>query len=97
VKEKKLAKDNKFQKELFAVVMRGIQLVEGYLPRYTQIITVLLMLYSEKRGLLMQVSTGEGKSLIIGMLTIIKCLQGHTIDIVTSSPVLAKRDAHEMK
>jgi preprotein translocase subunit SecA len=44
---------------------------------------------------LAQVSTGEGKSLIVVAASIIKVLCGEKVDIITSSPVLAKRDAEE--
>ena len=42
-----------------------------------------------------QISTGEGKSFIIAMLAIIKSLQGYTVDIITSSKILAIRDSKE--
>ncbi|CAF3929331.1 unnamed protein product [Rotaria magnacalcarata] len=48
---------------------------------------------SNQRSLLSQVATGEGKTLIITTLCIIKCLYGEKLDIVTSCSVLAKRDA----
>ena len=98
-----IVKDNEFLsksngiKEAIAVISRANYLLTGYTPRFTQIITVLLMIKTGDNGLLMQVATGEGKSLIVSMLAVIKCLQGHTVDIVTSSPILAKRDAIEMK
>jgi hypothetical protein len=73
-------------------------ILNGYYPRNTQNIAVLItLIVGNASGLLMQVSTGEGKSLIVSMLAVIKCLQGHTVDIVTSSPLLAKRDAQSMK
>ena len=83
--------------EAVAVISQGNYLLNKYGPRFTQIITVLITLKTGDCGLLMQVSTGEGKSLIVSILATIKCLQGHTIDIVTSSNVLAKRDAVSMK
>ncbi|CAF3715511.1 unnamed protein product [Rotaria sp. Silwood1] len=42
---------------------------------------------------LAQIKTGEGKSVIIAMFAAIKALNGHKVDIVTTSPLLAKRDA----
>ncbi len=42
-----------------------------------------------------QVCTGEGKSLIIVAFACIKALSGLNVDVVTSSSVLAERDARE--
>jgi len=38
----------------------------------TQILTILIMMNSNSKGLLMQVLTGEGKSLIVAILAVIK-------------------------
>jgi preprotein translocase subunit SecA len=45
------------------------------------------------QGRLAQIATGEGKSKIIAALSAIKALQSETVDVITSSPILAKRDA----
>lgn len=47
------------------------------------------------QGRLLQVATGEGKSTIVSIFAIIKALQGFKINIITSSPVLAERDAKD--
>ena len=92
--------DNKYNKkmiiEAISVIIRGWQILYGYPPRLTQILTILIMINSNSNGLLMQVLTGEGKSLIVAILAVIKWLQGHTVDIVTSAEHLAERDAKEM-
>jgi preprotein translocase subunit SecA len=46
-------------------------------------------------GLLCQIATGEGKSTIVSVIATIKALQGYKVDVITSSLILAKRDAHE--
>ena len=46
---------------------------------------------------LAQVSTGEGKTIIVVAIAIIKALLGEKVDIITSSSVLAKRDADQNK
>ena len=81
--------------EVLAVIQRGIYLKTGCKLRHTQMIAIVLFLLNEKKGMLEQVSTGEGKSLIIVALAIFKILNGSKVDIITSSSVLAKRDADE--
>ncbi len=66
-----------------------------YYPRTIQSLTTLYMWKAKDQGLLSQVSTGEGKSLIISMFTILKALEGYRVDVITSSPLLAQRDAEE--
>ena len=82
---------------LMAVLDRGIWLKRNITIRDTQWVSILLFLLTENAGLLEQVSTGEGKSLIIVVLAIIKALYRNKVDIITSSHVLAKRDATENK
>ena len=61
----------------------------GFYLRSTQLLAAIIFLKTENRGVLEQVSTGEGKSLIIVTLAIVKALQGQNVDVVTSSSVLA--------
>ena len=50
----------------------------------TQILSLISLLDTEQRaGKLAQLATGEGKSTVVSMLTVIKGLQGEKIDIVT--------------
>lgn len=60
--------------------------------RETQKLSICMLLAIDKNGLL-QVSTGEGKTLIVAITAMIKALRGDYVDIVTSSSVLAQRDA----
>ncbi|PAV65935.1 hypothetical protein WR25_11958 [Diploscapter pachys] len=71
----------------------------GVKLRETQKIAILSAIMS-KRNLLSQVNTGEGKSYIIATLAIMRTLLSgykETVDIVTSSSVLAQRDAKDME
>ena len=45
----------------------------------------------------MEILTGEGKSCVIAMVAATYALLGRTVDIVTSSPVLSRRDAEEWR
>jgi len=73
----------------------------GYHLTDTQIICSLISLHQNfedktfNRGKLLQVATGEGKSTIICLLAIVSALKGHKVDVITSSPVLAERDAKD--
>ena len=71
----------------------------GFIPRKIQIISLLYFIKKEKReGMIQQINTGEGKSLIIVFLAVyIAKKRKKKIDILTSSQVLAKRDAKYFK
>ena len=51
---------------------------------------------NHNNGLIEEIKTGEGKSLIITLLAIIHCLDGKKVDISTSPSVLAERDSLEL-
>ena len=82
--------------EVLLVIERAITLSFPDIQalRDAQKLTIIAFLLNEK-NLLAQVSTGEGKSLIVAAIMIVKCLLGEKGDIITSSPVLAERDAKE--
>ena len=67
----------------------------GFIPRKIQILSLIYFLEKEKKnGLVQQINTGEGKSCIISFLAVYIALKERKkIDILTSSPVLAKRDS----
>ncbi|XP_067449614.1 uncharacterized protein [Thunnus thynnus] len=72
--------------------------IKGYFPRQTQLASLLLLLLSqltENKGCLLEIGTGEGKSSILAMFAAIQAIRGIKVDIVTSSPVLARRDQRE--
>ena len=66
-----------------------------FIPRKKQMLSIILFLTKEEtKGLIQQIDTGEGKSCIISFLAVYFALKKNkAIDILTSSPVLAKRDA----
>lgn len=79
--------------DVLAVIVRAIQIQKRITLRDTQLLTILTML-SNNQSTLTQVSTGEGKSLIVVSVAIVKSLlKEEKVDIITSSSVLAKRDA----
>lgn len=86
-----------FQTEMIAVIMRASVLDSGQTPRNIQLISLLILLKAEERGCLAQVKTGEGKTKIVSMFASVKALQFDFVDVVSSSTVLAKRDAHELQ
>ena len=86
------------QAEMIAVLKQAVYLEYGYYPRNTQIMTLLTALnHVENQGRLLQVNTGEGKSLIIAMLAVIHALQGKKVDIVTSSVELSIPEAERKR
>ena len=59
-------------------------------PYNTQIVSLLLFLHANDKGLLQQVKTGEGKTCIVAMLAAAKALLGYHVDIVSSNRDLAQ-------
>ena len=93
------ARNERFLPEMVAVIKHAMLLHSKHEARTIQILAVLIMLNSRENGRLAQIATGEGKSTTVAMLAVIKALQGkqtaEKVDVITSSPLLAKRDAEE--
>jgi hypothetical protein len=84
---------------LFCRISSAVKKLFGYNLRGPQIIAILCCLKNESasdRGRLLQVATGEGKTLIIAIISLIKAIQGFTVDVITSSSPLAERDSKKM-
>ncbi|KAL4499876.1 hypothetical protein ABPG72_015225 [Tetrahymena utriculariae] len=91
--------NDQFIVEALAVVHRAIYLNNNHFQlSYTQIISCILFLKSRSnQGRILQIATGEGKSIIICVVAIILALFNKKVDIITSSQVLAERDAKDKK
>jgi preprotein translocase subunit SecA len=73
-------------------------LTGGYRLRDTQILAVLIFFHSQNnRGRLCQIKTGEGKTVIISLIAVIRALQGVTVDVITSNPILAASGVDETR
>ena len=88
-KQKLLSKDDLDTVDMIQSVNEAIRQTYGFYLRSTQLLALCIFLNSEDKGVLEQVATGEGKTLIIVALAIIKAKRGNHVDIVTSSVVLA--------
>ncbi|XP_046489758.1 uncharacterized protein [Neodiprion pinetum] len=78
--------------QLLVKIDGAIESKRGFKLRDTQKLAILALL-SCQSNTLAQVSTGEGKSLIVVAVSIILARRGQKVDVITSSSVLAKRDA----
>lgn len=84
--------------EALAIMDRANELVTGgHRFRDTQILSALTFLQQKDKGQLSQIQTGEGKTTIVSVLAAIKALQGETVDVVTSNPVLASDGIRDRK
>lgn len=80
---------------LLTIARIAMHRVTGKYPYDVQILTVLKMLLGghwDLKGMIAQVRTGEGKSICVGLLALCLALQNQSIDIISSSRYLAKRD-----
>lgn len=77
--------------ELCSYLSYAVKHTEGYLPRNTQLTAVLLFIDGIRRGTgrIAKIDTGEGKTLIVQMLAVVRALNNQTTDVITTSSVLA--------
>jgi hypothetical protein len=83
-------------KHLMEIDAKIHQLFKGKNLRETQKMAIIYAVESGN-NFLSQVNTGEGKSFIVASIAIIRAKQFKSVDIITSSAVLAQRDAEEMQ
>ena len=76
-------------------LLRAVESVnEGISVRDTQIVSLLLAIHRPSRmGRLLEINTGEGKTLIIQLICGYYALRGKKVDVVTSGNTLAQRDS----
>jgi preprotein translocase subunit SecA len=78
-----------------AMVCKAVE-VDSFAPRDIQLLSVLMMLNTNGSvGRLAQVNTGEGKTTIVAMLAAMHGLSGEKVDVITSSPELARPQSEE--
>jgi hypothetical protein len=78
----------------------GIHTCRGYYPRPVQLIAVLLATIidsGEKTARILQMETGEGKSLVFAMIAAYHALSNRQVKITTSSMQLAKESLEEFQ
>ena len=82
-----------------AVTSMALYSSKGFSPLNTQLVSYCLLVAprENKKGRLLEILTGEGKSCVIAMVAATYALLGRTVDIVTSLPVLSQRDAEEWR
>ena len=86
--------------KLIAIIMKGVEETMNVSPYLIQCISIETFLFHyidfnerrDKKGRLAQIKTGEGKSLIIAMLSLANASMGFFVDVITSTKYLAKRD-----
>ena len=76
---------------LIAIVYNAVKEINNFLLNNCQLLALLLLLNKKNnKGKILQMLTGEGKSIIINCFAIIMVLKDHKFDFVTSNPILVK-------
>ena len=83
---------------LIAIAMSTLKSSNQMILRDSQIYALLLLLSKKKdKGKIIQVFSGEGKTIITFCLAIVLVLKGHKVDIICYSSEYAKRDSKKAK
>lgn len=89
----KLQVDDGFTAEALCVARRAFFLLTGFILTPVQILAIYTGINKGLKARFLQVATGSGKSAITAILSAIYALRQKSVDVYTSSPVLAERDA----
>ena len=91
--------------KILGMISLGMKKSTKHFLRDVQILALLILIDNyesqeeitkeDQRGIIEEIATGEGKSTIIGCLAAYFGLKKNKVDIITSSSVLAQRDASE--
>ncbi len=94
INKEKITNSN-FRGNIFAIFNIINKNISGYNIRPIQLISLLFLTKNEPKlgGIFLQINTGEGKSLIIQFLAAYLSLLNNKVDIISSSIILANRDA----
>ena len=95
IKKSPLPED--FDERLISFMIIANEELYNQSPRVIQIICLLFYLegYKNDYNLILEVLTGEGKTLTISFLALYLAIIGNKVDILTSSTVLAERDSKD--
>ena len=84
--------------KVLAKICRAVEIYFGYQLRRTQLVAIVTILMKDcSLPRILEVKTGEGKTLIIQCIALYKVIEGVRVDVTTSNVVLAKEGAEETK
>lgn len=88
-----------FDEKLISFMIIENEKLYNQTPRLIQIICLLYYLegFKNQYGLILEVLSGEGKTLIISFLALYFAIFGKKVDTLINSPVLAERDTKIVK
>ena len=84
--------------DLIAIVMCNLKKSLNIILRDSQLYSLIILLGKNiDKGRIIQVFSGEGKTIITHCLAAVLVFQGHKVDIICGDPHIAKRDSKEAK
>ena len=80
--------------DLIAIVMSNLKKVANITLRDSQLYSLIILLGKDNdKGRIIQVFSGEGKTLIIQCLAAVLVFQGHKVDVICAERSIAKKDS----